>query len=100
MPDTLSSQEPFAGCGHCQYCYTGTQRMEEHMAAKTKRSIFHREESKPEHTFRKASRVDEPTRQDVPYRDKNGRLVLPPGPSNIIVRTPYPFPVRKGEGSK
>ncbi len=70
------------------------------MTAKTKHSIFRREVSKPERTFRKSSQADEPTRQDGPYRDKNGRLVLPPSPSNIIVRTPYPFPVRKGEGSK
>lgn len=70
------------------------------MAAKKKGTIFHRGVSKPSHTFRKASRTNEPTGQDGIYRDKNGKLVLPPSPSNIIVRTPYPFPVRRDQESK
>lgn len=70
------------------------------MAAKTKRSIFRREESKPLGSSRKPAHTSEPTRQGSPYRDKNGRFVLPPSPSNIIVRTPYPFPVRRDEESK
>lgn len=70
------------------------------MAGKARQSISTRPVEKPSHTFRKASQTDEPTRQDGPYRDKDGRLVLPPSPSNIIVRTPYPFPVRRDPGSK
>lgn len=70
------------------------------MAIKKKGSGSHSGVSKPSPTFRKASQTDEPTRHNGIYRDKDGRLVLPPGPSNIIVRTPYPFPVRRDEESK
>lgn len=62
------------------------------MAAKTKRSISHKGESNRPHSPEKPVRINEAAVQYAIRRTRDGSLLPPPGPSNIIIRTPNPLP--------